>query len=76
MVSIVRFGSDGSDVYVYESSRGLECCGCNMRDAGYGPLDGTVAEMVEHLKRHVAAGDCVPEYVFEELVDYKIGDWE
>ena len=27
-MSYARFGSDGSDVYVYASSRGIECCGC------------------------------------------------
>lgn len=73
-MSIVRFGSDGSDVYVYESSRGLECCGCSLERTSQ-TFDSADA-MIEHLRQHVAAGDHVPEYVFEELVDYKIGDWE
>ncbi len=27
-MSYARFGADGSDVYVFTSSRALECCGC------------------------------------------------
>lgn len=27
-MSYARFGADGSDVYVFTSDRGIECCGC------------------------------------------------
>ena len=30
-MSYARFGSDGSDVYVFTSSRAIECCGCVMQ---------------------------------------------
>lgn len=72
-MSIVRFGSDGSDVYVYESGRGLECCGCWL-DTESSPYFETADEMIDHLTLHVAAGHHVPPYVFDELVDYVIGE--
>lgn len=65
-MSLVRFGQDDSDVYVYESNGGtLECCGCP-RAEGRVSLK-TSGEMIAHLKAHVEAGDTVPDYVFEEL---------
>ena len=29
-MSYARFGSDGSDVYVFVSNIGIECCGCSL----------------------------------------------
>lgn len=31
-MSYARFGAGGSDVYVFLSTRGLECCGCILQD--------------------------------------------
>ena len=31
-MSYSRFGCDGSDVYVFTSSVGLECCGCILQE--------------------------------------------
>jgi hypothetical protein len=30
-MSYARFGADGSGVYVYTSSTGIECCGCTLQ---------------------------------------------
>jgi hypothetical protein len=64
-MSYCRFFWDGSDVYVYESDRGIECCGCALNE--YGVTLETPAEMIEHLMEHRAAGHCVPEYALEAL---------
>jgi hypothetical protein len=64
-VSYVRFGSDGSDVYVYLSDRGLECCGCSLSERSVVTRD--TGEMVAHLAAHAAAGHTVPEYAVPEL---------
>ena len=52
----------GSSVYVFESDRGFECCGCGLD--GEDIVEGsfvceTKEEMKEHLRRHVDAGDHV-----------------
>ncbi len=56
-MSYCRFAWDGSDVYVFESSYGIECCGC--------ALDGCTTqepeEMILHLAQHRRAGHFVPE---------------
>lgn len=31
-MSYARFGSDGSDVYVFTSSHWIECCGCILQE--------------------------------------------
>ena len=72
-MSLVRFGSNGSDVYVYESDRGLECCGCWL-DAEASPYFETADEMIDHLRQHLVAGHHVPSFVFDSLVDYVIGE--
>ena len=45
----------GSDVYVYESEDGYECCGCRYDF----PTCKTADEMKEHLRYHVKQGDHV-----------------
>ena len=49
----------GSDVYVYEGSR-LTCCGCLLTptddEARCEFMCDTDAEMIEHLRAHIAAG--------------------
>jgi hypothetical protein len=62
-MSYARFGTDGSDVYVFGASNGLECCGCLLgRDTApwtyYGGL--TTDEMIAHLQLHRDAGHTVP----------------
>lgn len=72
-MSLVRFGTDGFDVCVYESDRGLECCGCWLEDTS--PSFETTDQMIDHLKLHAAAGHHIPQYVFDELhFDYVIGE--
>lgn len=70
-MSYIRFGSDGSDVYVYLDVGGyLRCQHTRLRPSKLGGEDGiatTTAEMVTHLKAHLAAGDCVPDGVIEDL---------
>jgi len=72
-MSYARFTKD-SDVYVFLNMSGrLECWGCGIAVAaprcwarGYVTFDSTQA-MVDHLARHAAAGDRVPEHVVPEL---------
>jgi len=55
-MSYVRFAEDGSDVYVFASNVGIECCGCPLQkrewvEDGRPPLGG-------YLK---AVGEIVPD---------------
>lgn len=63
-MAYVRF-SESSDVYVYEHVAGpVHCCACSLAELDGGPecFDTTdPAEMVRHLRAHVAAGDDVPD---------------
>jgi hypothetical protein len=52
-------GEDGSDVYVYMTTAGLICCTGR-------PMTSTAA-MVEHLRKHIADGDCIPPDVIPAL---------
>lgn len=68
-MSYVRFGFD-SDVYVFESNEGYECCGCILKRDSW--LDGqtvvdTLQEMIEHLLIHKQAGHMVPDYVIKDM---------
>lgn len=63
-MSLVRFGEDGSNVYVYYSTSGIECCGCSL-ERYYTAADEE--EMIAHLNRHIESGDCVPDEVFKAL---------
>lgn len=58
-VSYCRFGWEGSNVYVYESAQGIECCGCHLEKEGFTAKDPE--EMIAHLGRHRRLGDYVPE---------------
>jgi hypothetical protein len=64
-VSYARWGWEGSNVYVYMHPGGLECCGC---DFDGGCSAATTDAMVAHLRRHMAAGDCVPTSVIPDLL--------
>jgi hypothetical protein len=75
-MSYCRF-SDG-DVYMYPNCNGyIECCSCSLA-----PLVDTIfsgvkmhgsvrfnnhQEAIEHLYKHIEAGDQVPEYAIESL---------
>ncbi|SIN72537.1 hypothetical protein [Agromyces cerinus] len=64
-MSYARFGS-GSDVYVYAHVYGfIECCGCALGDAWdfHSPAD-----IVDHLREHVAAGHNVPDRLLDEAL--------
>jgi uncharacterized protein YktB (UPF0637 family) len=56
-MSYCRFAWDGSDVYVYESSDGITCCGCML---GSGCTTNAPEEMIAHLAQHRRAGHFVP----------------
>lgn len=66
-MSVVRFGTDGSQVYLYYSDAGLECCGCALISLKAPRIvfkeEGDDAAIFAHLKAHVAAGHCVPAWV-------------
>lgn len=66
-MSIIRFGEQDSDLYVYLSSRGWECCGCWFVCEGFIAAPRTRDEMLRHLELHRCAGDVVPEVAFERL---------
>jgi len=70
-MSYARFGCDGSDVYVFTSTAGLECCGCALEDATAVPVFESNVAMIAHLERHVAAGHVVPDNCLERLRDPK-----
>ena len=63
-MSLCRFWWDDSDVYVYESTQGLECCGCSLHHT---VTLSTEQEMGAHLEEHIAAGHTVLYYAFEGL---------
>jgi len=63
-VSYCRFAWDGSDVYVYESDRGIECCGCRFEEDF---VADEPEEMIAHLARHRRAGHFVPAHAIESL---------
>jgi hypothetical protein len=63
-MSYVRWGSDGSNVYmIADCSGGWWCVGCDME----GKRSATRTGMLKHLQAHRDAGDIVPEYVFDRL---------
>lgn len=72
-MSYCRF-SEESEVYVYHSVNGrFICCGCClMEPVGAGLVHyersyGKREQLIEHLKKHIAAGHKVPARVFDRL---------
>ena len=65
-MSYCRFGEEGSDVYVFGSSLGIECCGCSLRQ-GHSTLAATPQAMIAHLAEHKGAGHYVPIAAIERL---------
>lgn len=68
-MSYSRFGWDGSNVYVFDDTRGgTTCCWCALHpEIGEDFNVATHAEMVDHMREHIAAGHTVPSYVIPEL---------
>jgi hypothetical protein len=65
-VSYCRWAWDGSDVYVFESERGLECCGCHLKPTGDFVAEDN-EDMIVHLAEHRRAGQYVPYHAIERL---------
>lgn len=63
-MSYCRFAWDGSDVYIFESERGIECCGCRFKDDF---VTDEPEAMIAHLARHRRAGHYVPRHAIESL---------
>ena len=69
-MSYVRWGQDGSDVYIFDHvNYGLFCDACPIRPhrsmAGF--IAGNNALMLAHIERHRDLGHHVPEYVSDRL---------
>ncbi len=64
-MSYCRFARD-SDVYVFESELGIECCRCRLLGGRWFRVQGP-AEIIAHLLEHRAAGHKVPESALDEL---------
>lgn len=70
-MSFIRFGEDGSTVYVYHGTvtgwgEVLICCSTSQDAGAY----ETAAEMIEHLRAHQRRGDVVPEHIFPGLAEW------
>lgn len=69
-MSYARASEPGSDVYVFLTTGGLECCGCDLRARVVVEPDAvrshglTTDEMIAHLRRHQDVGDGVTEETF------------
>lgn len=62
-MSYIRLGERNSDVYVFESSSGIECCDCLLQERFTSDGPG----MIGHLKKHRAAGHVVPKGVISAV---------
>lgn len=81
-MSFVRFGVDGSQVYIYDDVRGYRlCCFCALAKVTYDAAGDASWEdfhtndldaMLAHVAEHRAAGHVVPSWVDQALRD----DWE
>jgi len=65
-VSIVRWGEDGSNVYIIESESGWECVGCDRPDS-LCPFDHPIEKFLQHIESHRRDGHTVPSYVESRL---------
>ena len=75
-MSYIRFGWEGSQVYIFEHVNGyIECCGCFLGEREHGMGFGrsqnfsTGAEAAKHIIDHLQAGHVVPDAwaLMEEL---------
>lgn len=65
-MSYCRFGWEGSDVYVFESAQGIQCCGCKF---GKEFTTSEPEQMILHLALHRRAGHFVPDSAILSLWD-------
>jgi hypothetical protein len=65
-MSFARLSHD-SDVYVYDTDNGFECCFCRLDPDGDIKFTKTAKQMVAHLEEHRKAGHRVPNYCMDEL---------
>ncbi len=63
-MSYARWGLD-SNVYVYEGSGGIACCGCSLSQDSQ--IFKTARLALNHLEEHLKAGELVPDYTIEEI---------
>lgn len=79
-MSYVRFHWGGSDLYIYESEQGLECCGCRLEDDLTGPRGWTYAdpgELVRHIAEHELLGHVVrPGLAWDIWDDWRTGEFD
>ncbi len=66
-MSVVRW-SENSDLYIYYSDQGIACCGCGA-NGNHTIYCETEAEMIDHIREHIAAGDKVPAHVIPALME-------
>ena len=65
-MSYIRWGSEGSDVYVFDGGL-LTCCRCELRESGDNFTTDSHRMMLAHLGEHRTAGHVVPAAAFERL---------
>lgn len=63
-MAYARFGED-SDVYVFMSTRGLECLRCDLSPPAF--VGSSTDEMITHLAKHREAGDRMPPGIEDDL---------
>jgi len=67
-MSYVRWGADGSDIYVYADCDGYFRCCCDTGKDGSDDFKTTLrSEMVKHMDSHVKNNQHVPPWVFEDM---------
>jgi len=67
-MSYVRFGEEGSDVYVYSHAYGgFVCDMCRLEEENWTFVAMSRSGMIAHLREHIAAGHVVPECAIERL---------
>jgi hypothetical protein len=73
-MSFARFGED-SNVYVYESDRGITCCSCWLNNGD--TVDFKTARLMRrHLIEHKMAGHFVLDQTFQEIRKYRLQNEE
>lgn len=64
-MSYARFGDD-SNVYFYQGD-GLICSACRFAEAWHSVSFNTARAAIDHLEKHIDAGDKVPDYTIKEI---------
>ena len=58
-----------AEIYLYPSKEGICCCNCSLGGHWNDKVFKTPQEALEHVKKHREAGDYVPKYVDERLLE-------